>query len=422
MRTVPVWSEGVAPRGRTRCSATTGAPCCGWPTSGRSSSTCRSSASGDRRSPPALVLDLDPPEGSDFARRGGGGAAGPRGAGRRRAGRRGEDQRGQGRCTSSCRCRDAAVEDVAAATRALAARTERWTRTIATTAYLKEERGGKVFVDSTRAGPGHGRRRLQPAGPARAAGVGAGGLGRAGRRPPGRRHRDGRRGSGSGTATRGRPRCRSRRSCPRTWSPRGTPSRSPGSWRCTRAGGGRRPSGTPPTELTALSGPAHDEHRRPPGGQAVAACTECRATFFVAPRAPAHDRSAANDGRPQMPPVRIQVRRVVLKLERPASTWPSNLACKSMVKKTTILSVRVRRRTGMPYQVLGDSSGAVTVTATCRRQLGELHDPLGRHGRDPVPSDRLDGRIWPTVRRALLSPCRTRIGGAFLPPARSSAT
>jgi bifunctional non-homologous end joining protein LigD len=46
------------------------------------------------------------------------------------------------------------VEDVAAATRALAARTERLGPEVATTAYLKEDRGGKVFVDSTRSGQG----------------------------------------------------------------------------------------------------------------------------------------------------------------------------------------------------------------------------------------------------------------------------
>lgn len=43
-------------------------------------------------------------------------------------------------------------EDVAAATRALAARAERLDPALATTAYIKEDRGGKVFLDSTRAG------------------------------------------------------------------------------------------------------------------------------------------------------------------------------------------------------------------------------------------------------------------------------
>ncbi|HEX2030906.1 MAG TPA: ATP-dependent DNA ligase [Actinomycetota bacterium] len=48
--------------------------------------------------------------------------------------------------------RDATVEEVAAATRALAARTERLDPTLATTTFLREDRGSKVFVDPTRAG------------------------------------------------------------------------------------------------------------------------------------------------------------------------------------------------------------------------------------------------------------------------------
>jgi DNA ligase D len=47
---------------------------------------------------------------------------------------------------------DAAIEDVAAATRALAVRAERLDPDIATTAFIVEDRGGKVFLDSTRAG------------------------------------------------------------------------------------------------------------------------------------------------------------------------------------------------------------------------------------------------------------------------------
>ena len=43
-------------------------------------------------------------------------------------------------------------DDAAAATRALAARAERLDPDIATTAFMKEDRGGKVFVDSTRVG------------------------------------------------------------------------------------------------------------------------------------------------------------------------------------------------------------------------------------------------------------------------------
>src|SRR4051794_29790650 len=47
---------------------------------------------------------------------------------------------------------EASLEDSAAATRAIAARAERLDPALATTAFMKEDRGGKVFVDSTRAG------------------------------------------------------------------------------------------------------------------------------------------------------------------------------------------------------------------------------------------------------------------------------
>jgi DNA ligase D-like protein (predicted polymerase) len=46
----------------------------------------------------------------------------------------------------------APVDDVAAATRAVAARAEALDPDLATTAFIVEDRGGKVFVDSTRAG------------------------------------------------------------------------------------------------------------------------------------------------------------------------------------------------------------------------------------------------------------------------------
>jgi DNA ligase D-like protein (predicted polymerase) len=46
----------------------------------------------------------------------------------------------------------AAVEEAAAATRALAARAERLDPSLATTAFMKEDRGGRVFVDATRVG------------------------------------------------------------------------------------------------------------------------------------------------------------------------------------------------------------------------------------------------------------------------------
>jgi DNA ligase D len=48
--------------------------------------------------------------------------------------------------------RKASFEDSAAATRAIAARAERLDPEVATTAFVKADRGGKVFVDSTRVG------------------------------------------------------------------------------------------------------------------------------------------------------------------------------------------------------------------------------------------------------------------------------
>jgi bifunctional non-homologous end joining protein LigD len=99
-----------------------------------------------------LVLDLDPPEGADFAvavraaRLVGQalGDAGLRGA-VKTSGAKGihvfvpiDDH--------------ASMEEAAAATRAIAVRAAALDPAVATTAFVKEERGGKVFVDSTRVG------------------------------------------------------------------------------------------------------------------------------------------------------------------------------------------------------------------------------------------------------------------------------
>lgn len=46
----------------------------------------------------------------------------------------------------------ASLEEAAAVTRAIAARAERLDPALATTAFIREDRGGKVFLDSTRAG------------------------------------------------------------------------------------------------------------------------------------------------------------------------------------------------------------------------------------------------------------------------------
>jgi DNA ligase D-like protein (predicted polymerase) len=103
--------------------------------------------------PTGLVLDLDPPEGSSFAE-----VVAVAGLVRQAladAGLAGAVK------TSGAKglhvvvpVRGSGLEDVAAATRALAARTARLDPDLATTAYIKEDRHGRVFVDSTRSGGG----------------------------------------------------------------------------------------------------------------------------------------------------------------------------------------------------------------------------------------------------------------------------
>jgi bifunctional non-homologous end joining protein LigD len=103
--------------------------------------------------PTGIVLDLDPPEGADFTdvvqaaqlvRRtlhdaGLAGAV-------KTSGSKG--------LHVVVPVRDTSAEDAAAATRALAARAERLDPELATTAYIKDDRHGRVFLDSTRAGQG----------------------------------------------------------------------------------------------------------------------------------------------------------------------------------------------------------------------------------------------------------------------------
>ncbi len=98
-----------------------------------------------------LVLDLDPPSGDDFRS-----VVAAARLVRRALAEAGLD--GAVKTSGSKGLHvivpvlDVTVEAAAAATRALAARAERLGTEIATTAYLREDRQGKVFVDSTRSG------------------------------------------------------------------------------------------------------------------------------------------------------------------------------------------------------------------------------------------------------------------------------
>ncbi len=109
-----------------------------------------------------LVLDLDPPDLA--ARDGGAGDGGAFGLAVRAAllVRQALDDAGLAGAVKTSGAKGVhvfvpvaegvAVDDLAAATRALAARAERLDPALATTAFIREDRQGKVFIDSTRAG------------------------------------------------------------------------------------------------------------------------------------------------------------------------------------------------------------------------------------------------------------------------------
>ncbi|MEW5808872.1 MAG: ATP-dependent DNA ligase [Actinomycetota bacterium] len=107
---------------------------------------------GDVHHPTHLILDLDPPDGDDFA-------AVVAVAGLVRQALQDEGLTGAVKTSGSRGLHvfvpvdgTAAADDVAAATRALAARAEALDPTIATTAFIVSDRAGKVFIDATRAG------------------------------------------------------------------------------------------------------------------------------------------------------------------------------------------------------------------------------------------------------------------------------
>jgi bifunctional non-homologous end joining protein LigD len=106
----------------------------------------------DRDHPTHLVLDIDPPEGGAF----------PLAAGAARLVRRVLADVGMAGAVKTSGAKGLHVfvpleagvrhEDAAAATRAIAVRAERLDPVLATTAFIRDDRGGKVFLDSTRSG------------------------------------------------------------------------------------------------------------------------------------------------------------------------------------------------------------------------------------------------------------------------------
>ncbi|MFG1603943.1 non-homologous end-joining DNA ligase [Actinoplanes sp. NPDC049265] len=102
--------------------------------------------------PTHLIMDLDPPEGGAFTQV----------VDAAQLVRRVLDDAGLGHAVKTSGSKglhifvpltdDVPIEDVAAATRATAARAERLDPSIATTAFIRDDRHGKVFLDSTRAG------------------------------------------------------------------------------------------------------------------------------------------------------------------------------------------------------------------------------------------------------------------------------
>jgi bifunctional non-homologous end joining protein LigD len=108
------------------------------------------SLAGSLDRPSYLVLDIDPPQGAAFSQA----------VGAARLVQRALADIGLAGAVKTSGSKgvhiyvpvDASVEDAAAATRAIAARAEQLDPELATTAFIKADRGGKVFIDSTRAG------------------------------------------------------------------------------------------------------------------------------------------------------------------------------------------------------------------------------------------------------------------------------
>ena len=188
-----------------------------------------------------LVLDLDPPDGSD---------AFPMAVRAARAVRAALAEAGlEGAVkTSGAKGvhvfvpieRRPSMEDAAAATRAIAARAERLDPAIATTAFMKEDRENKVFVDATRVGGATVVAAYSPrCGPGRQCRSRLSGTTSTTSRPATSPCTT--RCSSSAIAIRGRRRCRVRNGSRPTWSRRVVTSPVVGCRRCTRASGAPAP-------------------------------------------------------------------------------------------------------------------------------------------------------------------------------------
>jgi DNA ligase D len=102
--------------------------------------------------PDYLILDLDPPEGSSFAVVVQAAKLIRQALSEARMDGAVKTSGAKGVHVFVPLATGSSPEDVAAATRAIAVRAERIDPDLATTAFVKDERGGKVFLDSTRAG------------------------------------------------------------------------------------------------------------------------------------------------------------------------------------------------------------------------------------------------------------------------------
>ena len=152
IRRVPQWAE-ASHREVATPSSRTWRGWCGSATSARWSTTCRCTGWPSRTGHRAGARPR-PARGHRLRRRRGRRPGGPAGARRRRPGRRDQDQRVEGRARRGAAGGRPRRWTRPPRPRALAVRAERVDPALTTTAYLMQDRAGKVFLDPTRAGGG----------------------------------------------------------------------------------------------------------------------------------------------------------------------------------------------------------------------------------------------------------------------------